>query len=155
VRSKRPAAESFQDPPHRGAADRVHQAREQLGLTWKYVASFEAQAERMINEVLAEADFRKTCDAIWKPLTDTASERSKTITVNRNRVLARLFLDADTNANIRGSRWAGYQAVTEYLDHAAPVHGRTAHDKAINRAVRSIDGSVVDIKEKAFALLSV
>jgi len=64
-------------------------------------------------------------------------------------------VDADTNAAIRGTRWAGYQAVTEYLDHAAPVNGKTASDKAINRALRSIDGAAVDLKEKAFALLSV
>jgi hypothetical protein len=48
----------------------------------------------------------------------------------------------------------GYQAVTEYLDHAAPARGKTAGDKATNRALRSIDGSVVDTKERAFALLT-
>jgi len=109
----------------------------------------------MINERLPEAEFRMVCDEIWKPLTDTATDRSKTIAANRRTALDRLFMDADTNANIRGTRWAGYQAVTEYLDHAAPAHGKTVADKAINRALRSIDGSVVDIKEKAFAMLSV
>ncbi|MDQ1724879.1 MAG: hypothetical protein QOG52_1907, partial [Frankiaceae bacterium] len=33
------------------------------------------------------------------------------------------------------------QAITERLDHAVPVHGMTASDKSINRALRSIDGS--------------
>ena len=149
------AEASFKIRHTEGAADRVHQAREQLGLTWKYVAEFEVQAERMINERLPEAEFRMVCDEIWKPLTDTATDRSKTIAANRRTALDRLFMDADTNANIRGTRWAGYQAVTEYLDHAAPAHGKTVADKAINRALRSIDGSVVDIKEKAFAMLSV
>ena len=73
---------------------------------------------------------------------------------NRSDALTRLFVDADTNANIRGTRWAGYQAVTEYLDHAAPVHGKSTADKAVNRALRSIDGAVVETKEKAFALLT-
>ena len=59
-------------------------------------------------------------------------------------------LEADTNANIRATRWAGYPAITEYLDHAAPGHGKTAPDKAINRALRSLDGLAVKIKEKAF-----
>ena len=61
---------------------------------------------------------------------------------------------ADIVADVRGTRWAGYQAVTEYIDRAAPVHGKTVGDKAINRALRSIDGSVVEIKEKACAVLS-
>lgn len=42
------ATASFKIRHTDSAADRVHQAREQLGLTWKYVAQFEAQAERMI-----------------------------------------------------------------------------------------------------------
>lgn len=137
------------------AADRVQQARDQLGLTWKYVAEFETEAEKMINEMLTEAAFRKVCDTIWTPLTETATDRSKTIAANRMHSLTALFVDAAANANVRGTRWAGYQAVTEYLDHAAPVNGKTAGDKAINRALRSIDGAVVEIKEKAFALLSV
>ena len=46
------------------------------------------------------------------------------------------------------------RVIVRYLDHAAPVNGKTAGDKVINRALRSIDGSVVEIKEKAFAALS-
>jgi phage/plasmid-like protein (TIGR03299 family) len=146
---------SFKIRHTEGAADRVQQARDQLGLTWKYVAEFEVQAERMINETLAEVEFRKVCDQIWQPLTDTATDRSRTIAANRSAALNQLFGDAATNANIRGTRWAGYQTVTEYLDHTAPVQGKTATDKSINRALRSIDGAVVDLKEKAFKLFAV
>ncbi len=97
------------------AADRVQKAREQLGLTWKYITEFEVQAERLINETLTEAEFRKICDQIWTPPTNTATERTKTVAVTRAAVLSRLFVDADTNADIRGTRWAGYQTITEYL----------------------------------------
>lgn len=61
------------------AADRVQKAREQLGLTWKYITEFEVQAERLINETLTEAEFRKICDQIWTPPTNTATERTKTV----------------------------------------------------------------------------
>ena len=151
----RNAKASFKIRHTERAADRVQQAREQLGLTWKYVAEFEVEAERMINQTLSQAAFREVCDQIWPPPTGTATPRSQTIAANRNTALDRLFADAATNANIRGTRWAGYQAVAEYLDHTAPVQGKTATDKAINRALRTIDGSVVVTKEKAFALLSV
>ena len=149
------ARSSFKIRHTDSAGDRVQQAREQLGLTWKYVAEFEVEAEKMIQESLAADDFRRICDQIWKPLTESTSERSKTIADNRNAALTRLFVGAETNAGIRGTRWTGYQAITEYLDHAAPVHGNTVGDKAVNRALRSIDGSVVDTNERAFALLSV
>jgi phage/plasmid-like protein (TIGR03299 family) len=103
------ATSSFKIRHTERAADRVLQAREQLGLTWKYVAEFEVQAERMINEALGEAEFRKICDEVWRPLTDTATDRSKTIAANRSAALNQLFVNAETNANIRGTRWAGYQ----------------------------------------------
>jgi hypothetical protein len=53
-------------------------------------------------------------------------------------VLTGLFLAPDTNAAIRGTHWAGYQAITEHLDHAAPVHGTPAGDKAVNRDLRRL-----------------
>ncbi len=148
------ATSSFKIRHTANAGGRVQEAREAPGLAWTYVAEFEIEAEKMIQAALSEAAFRTTCDNIWKPLTDTATGRSKTIAANRSAALDRLFADAATNAAIRGTRWAGYQAITEYLDHAAPVAGKTSHDKAINRALRSVDGSVVALKEKAFALLS-
>jgi phage/plasmid-like protein (TIGR03299 family) len=137
------------------AGQRVQDAREALGLTWKYVAEFEIAAERMINETLTMDAFEAICTQVWKPLPPTATDRSKTIAANRVGELRRLFTRAATNENIRGTRWAGYQSITEYLDHAMPVNGKTAADKAINRAVRSIDGSVIETKNRAFALLSV
>jgi phage/plasmid-like protein (TIGR03299 family) len=58
------ARSSFKIRHTANAGDRVQQAREQLGLTWKYVAEFQTQAERMINESLEEVEFRKVCDQI-------------------------------------------------------------------------------------------
>jgi hypothetical protein len=45
-----------------------------------------------------------------------------------------LFHDAATQAGIRGTAWAGYQAVAEYVDHYAPV--RAKNDAATARASR-------------------
>jgi hypothetical protein len=43
---------------------------------------------------------RSWTGSIWKPLTDTATDRSKTIAANRDAALTELFVDVDTNANI-------------------------------------------------------
>lgn len=151
----RNAESSFKIRHTENAGDRVHQARENLGLTFKYMEEFEVEAEKMIQTSMGIDAFRMVCTEIWKPLPELATGRSKTIAANRESTLDRLFLHADTNALIRGTRWAAYQAVTEYLDHEAPVHGKTTVAKAMNRAVRSIDGAVVDTKQRAFALLSI
>jgi len=136
------------------AGERVDEAREQLGLTWRYLQEFQYEAERMIQTSLDEEAFRKVCREIWKPLPDAASGRSHTLAANRDNSLQYLFTEGENNANIRGTRWAGYQAVTEYLDHVMPANGE-GEQKLINRAVRSVDGSVVKKKQEAFALLKV
>src|SRR6185312_9453740 len=69
-------------------------------------------------------------DAVWTSTTDTP--RAKTLRNNRDHELRRLMWTGETNANIRGTRWAAYQAVTEYLDHTAPIAAQ--HDKAGARA---------------------
>ena len=60
---------------------------------------------------------------------------------------------ADTNANIRGTRWAAYQAVTEYLDHTAPIAAKT--DQADARAERALTSTTIEAtKIRAFDLLT-
>jgi hypothetical protein len=38
-------------------------------------------------------------------------------------VLRVVFCEADANAGIRGIRWAGYQAVIDYIDQYSPAKG--------------------------------
>jgi phage/plasmid-like protein (TIGR03299 family) len=151
----RNAESSFKFRHTESASERVQEAREKLGLTFKYMEEFQAEANKMLETAMAIDAFRKVCGEIWTPLPDTATNRSKTIAANRKSSLDKLFLHADTNVNIRGTRWAAYQSITEYLDHGGPVKGTTSAAKAINRAVRSIDGTVVETKQRAFAVLSV
>ena len=57
---------------------------------------------------------------------------------------------------IAGTRWAAYNAVTEYLDHFQPVRGaRTSRAAADTRALRAVTpGSGVEtLKLDAFRLL--
>lgn len=77
------ASATFKVRHTENAGDRVQEARDALDLTWKCVAAFEVEAEKMIQGQLAEEAFRKVCDEIWAPLTATATGRSKTIAVNR------------------------------------------------------------------------
>jgi len=110
----RRAQSSFSIRHTSGAKSNIAQARAALGLTFKYVEAFEAEAERMIQQSITDAQFAQITGKLWT--TDSTSKRSATITANRADTLAGLFNDAATNAAIRGTRWAGYQAITEYLD---------------------------------------
>jgi hypothetical protein len=61
---------------------------------------------------------------------------------------------ADTNGGIRGTRWAAYQSITEYLDHTAPIAVKSGQAGA--RAERAITSTTVEaVKVHAFNLLKV
>ena len=131
------------------AKKKIAEARKALGLMFKYVEEFEKAAERMINETLTLAEFEKVCHELW-PLEPDAGPRTKSNDAKRMGHLRRLFEYAPTNANIRGTRWAGVQAIGEYLDHYAPA--KTDAVRA-HRVLTSSD--VTTRKHEAYRLLSV
>lgn len=147
----RRAQASFSIRHTSGARGNIAQARQALGLTFRYVQAFEAEAEKLIQQYMTDDQFAGIIGALWT--TESESKRSVTITGNRTDALMGLFCDAPTNATIRGTRWAGYQAITEYLDHVAPVSTRS--DPVTARAERvAAGGTVTQTKTRAFELIS-
>jgi phage/plasmid-like protein (TIGR03299 family) len=126
----------------------IAQAREAMGLMWRYLDGFQTEAERMLNEALTMGQFEKIVAQLW-PVADDASEQTKNNAKKRGTTLRYLIRDADTQAAIKGTRYAGFQAITEYIDHYAP-----AKDAEL-RANRAVTGPVADLKTRAFELLSV
>ena len=134
-----------------GARGNIAQAREALGLTFKYAEAFEVEAQKLIEQELTDAQFRHIVGTLW--VSESDSKRSHTITAHRTEALRDLFNAAPTNANIRGTRWAGYQAITEYLDHYAPVADKS--DPRTARAERvAVGGNVTQLKTRAFDLIA-
>jgi phage/plasmid-like protein (TIGR03299 family) len=126
----------------------IAQAREAMGLMWDYFDEFQRAAERMINETLTMGEFEKVVEKLW-PLPEDASEPTKRNHRQRQAALRYLVRDADTQKAIRDTRWAGYQAITEYVDHYAPA-------KTIElRANRAVAGPGAELKSRAFELLTV
>jgi phage/plasmid-like protein (TIGR03299 family) len=145
----RRAQSSFSIRHTSGAKGNIAQAREALGLTFKYAETFEREAEQMIAQSMTDAQFAQIIGQLWT--TESESKRSGTITANRTDLLTGLFCEAATNANIRGTRWAGYQAITEYLDHFAPVAGKSE----LARAERvASGGTVTALKSRAFEMIA-
>lgn len=126
----------------------ISQAREAMGLMWTYLDTFQQAAERMLNTALTNTEFDAIVAQVW-PIADDATDRTKDLAKQRHGALRYLLRDADTQAPIRGSRWAGYQAITEYLDHIQPAKDDTA------RANRAISGDAPTLKIRAFDLLKV
>jgi phage/plasmid-like protein (TIGR03299 family) len=116
------------------ATARVAAARDALGLTFRYVQAFQAEAEAMIQQAMTDAQFHAMTAELFPAPDHDAAPRTQTAHREREYILTRLWADADTQAGIRGTAWAGYQAIAEYVDHYSPV--RTRGDKATARAAR-------------------
>ncbi|WP_406511025.1 DUF945 domain-containing protein [Streptomyces sp. NBC_00161] len=137
-----------------GARARVAQARQALGLTFRYAEEFEKAAQRMLDVEMSTPGLRKIVDELW-PLEGSDSARKKTNRDTRWASIRNLFEQADTQAGIRGTAWAGYNAITEYANHVAPARGADPAAKAAVRAERVITGTADDVMERAFRLLTV
>jgi phage/plasmid-like protein (TIGR03299 family) len=117
-----------------GVKARVAAARDALGLTFRYVEAFQAQAEAMIQQTMTDAEFHRLIAYLFPAADSDASPRTLTAHRERTQILTALWADAETQSGIRGTAWAGYQAIAEYVDHHAPV--RTRQDKDSARAAR-------------------
>jgi phage/plasmid-like protein (TIGR03299 family) len=126
----------------------ITQAREAIGLMWKYMDRFQAAAERMLNAELTLAELESVVEKVW-PLAQEATERARNNAKQRTATIRYLARDADTQADIRGTHWAGYQAIVEYIDHIQPAKDELA------RANRAVSTSAEQLKTKAFDLLTV
>jgi hypothetical protein len=119
-------------------------------LTFAYAEAFQAEADAMIAQACTDAEFAEIVARLW-PI-EEKSERSKTIGANRSHALNRLWRRSPTNEAIRGTRWAAYQAITEYTDHFAPIGDKRNPDGArAERALTSASGALV--KTRAFDLV--
>lgn len=134
----------------------IEEARQALGLTFRYIDAFQLEAEKMIQETMKESEFFGIVNQIWTPEVDGTTRK---MNQQRDRLheLGRLFTEAGTQEVIGGTRYAGYNVITEYLDHFAPVNlGPNADTDADARALRTLtQSSVQGWKSRAFDLLSV
>lgn len=117
----------------RGIEGLVEQARGALDLTFKYLDDFQAQAERMIQTTMTQAQFEAIIQKEFGADRD-AAPAVQTRAEHKIGQMQHLFAEAATQDGIRDTAWAGYNAITEWSDHYAPTRG----DKEISRAQNAI-----------------
>lgn len=109
------------------SGDKIQQARETLGLTWKYVEDFEREAQKLIDASLTNTQFEDIIRDLY-PAPKEDAKRANTLWDEKFEALTDVYYNDDTQQNIYGTRWGGYQAVTRYLDHVAPVAGEKSRE---------------------------
>ncbi len=126
---------------------KLAQVREALGLVPAYLEQFQEEAEKMIERQLEWDQLQEIATQLW-PLDDEDQEAAYLKQMARERDLKNLFETAPTQEAIRGTAYAGYQSIVEWVDHVQPAKS----DRA--RAHRVLtDTKSTQIKRSAFALL--
>jgi phage/plasmid-like protein (TIGR03299 family) len=138
-----------------GAHTSIHEARTALQLTWRYIDAFEAEAAKLYTQPMDTEQMRRFAGTLLQ--VDSAGTAA-TAQHRRERAsgIVQLWTSSPTITPIAGTRWAAYNAVTEYLDHIVPVRGaRTAGDASAARALRGISasGTTGSLKAHAFRML--
>lgn len=144
----REARSSFSIRHTTNSGAQLQEAREALGLTFRYVKEFSAAAEQLL-AVTANTGWVDgfLADVLGVKDEDDASRGER----KHLDGLRSLYRESDTLGNIRGTRWGAYQTVTEYFDHIAPISGKG--DKDARRALRTVTSYAVNsTKERAFTL---
>ena len=137
----------------RNAKAAVQAAPDCLGLTFAYVDAFEAEAKALINTTVTDAQFFELGGDLFGTPEPDAPARVRNATRRRAGALSSLCRDAATQHGIRGTAWAAYQCVVEYVDHFAPV--RDKHNPAQARAVRLLTtDEPARIKARAWTALT-
>ncbi|BDE17233.1 hypothetical protein MKCMC460_60930 (plasmid) [Mycobacterium sp. 20KCMC460] len=138
-----------------GARAAILEARNALKLTWRYAQAFEAEAAALYAREMDTDQVRDFAHQLFEvdAATSTATRRHRR---ERAGGIVKLWTSSPTLTPIAGTRWAAYNAVTEYLDHHVPVRGaRTSSDAANARALRNIASaaSTSSLKGQAFRML--
>ncbi len=124
----------------------VEDARRALDLTFDYLDGFQAEADRMINATLTEDRFEEIMRAEFASVSDVPHAVSRA--ENKVDDLLSLFADSRTHEAVRGTVWAGYNALVEWADHYQEARG-----PAENRARAAVLGSGVAFKARARKLM--
>ena len=138
-----------------GARAAIQEARDALKLSWRYIEAFEAEAAALYAAPMDTAQMveftRDLLDVNAAPTQATARHRGE-----RAAGIVKLWTSSPTITAIAGTRWAAYNAVTEFCDHVVPVRGAAnPSDASAARALRTITaaGSAQSLQAKAFRVL--
>lgn len=136
------------------ADDRHNLAKQAILEAVGYSQEFTTAAQTMLDTPMVDAEFAKIVANLWK-VKDGAegkvAERKRAIQAE----VVALYKTSPTLDNIRGTRWAGYNALTEYLDHFRPVKGNGEKAQRLARAEGQIDGPNLRVKANLFKQFAV
>jgi phage/plasmid-like protein (TIGR03299 family) len=130
------------------------QVQDALGLTYKFVDEFEMEAQRLIETSYTNRQFDKLTEKLF-PVKENASDLVKNRVNEKRATVSELFRHSATMTKIKGTKWAAFNAITEYADHYATFTGKSNDEAATRRAQLAVESisSLGQLKERTLQLL--
>lgn len=125
----------------------LQQAQATLDAARNYLGIYVKASDELLKAKMNENDFISWTRELFDGKPDEAPKGAAQL---REDTLVEL-LHGDTTEFGRGTRYAALNAVTEYVQHVAPVR---AADEELARATRVVRGRVDDVMNRAYATLA-
>lgn len=136
------------------AADRIELARAIVKNAVRYSRAYAAMAEHMATTPMTRAQFLSFLSDLY-PEPERTDKRAHTSWEKRQVELLSLWRDADTQDSGRDTRWAAFNAVTEWLTWSTPIRTTKHDDEQSTRALRQINNQgPALIRQRAFDALT-
>lgn len=128
------------------ALQRVGLAKQSIIAAMNYGQALQDQAQAMLDTKMVDAEFDKIVSRMWAVKDGAEETRTGKRLLEVQDAVKALYRGSKTLEGVRGTRWGGYNAITEYLDWGRPVKGGD-----VSRAEGAIDGFNVRNKAKVWA----
>jgi phage/plasmid-like protein (TIGR03299 family) len=132
---------------------KIDEAREVLEMTDHYYKQMEVQFNKMLDAKFSTGNMVGFLKDLF-PVEEGKIKRS-TQTASKIVQMTELFETGIGHKEVAGTRWAAYNAVTEFVDHHANYRAREGVDEDESRMNSIIFGGGHELKQKAFNLLAV
>lgn len=118
---------------------KLEQARTALNLTFNYMDNFEKLAKKMFETKITDKKFNSVITKLYaKP--DTTNKSAITQWENKITLLNELYHNSPTNANVKGTVWGTFNALTERIDYYRA--GRKGTNEGILASASGFDPSI-------------
>ena len=121
----RNAKQSFNIRHTQTAEGRIQVARETLGLALGYFDEFEKEAQELFKQEITDKQFSDLIKTIYPKPEKDAAKVAITKWENKVVLLDDLYHNSPTNANIKGTKWGAFNALTERLDYFRSGRGNS------------------------------
>ena len=111
------AKQSFKLRHTQSIDGKIAMAREALGMSFVYMDNFEQEAKALFETAVTEKQFIDIVKNIYPKPSKDATKAQLTKWDNKMVLLSDLYNNSPTNANIKGTAWGVFNALTERMDY--------------------------------------